>query len=55
MRISVRRGNLRRSMRSHSRVAKKLSAIALPQHSPTEPVDAMIPVSRQRFSSSYDA
>ena len=35
--------------------AKKLSAIALPQHSPTEPVDVTTPVSRQRFSSSYDA
>ena len=34
-------------MRSHSRVAKRLSAIALPRHSPAEPVDATILVSRQ--------
>ncbi len=37
-----------RSSSSHSRVAKKLSAIALSKQSPTEPIDSATPRSRQR-------
>ena len=41
-------------MSSHSRVAKKLSAIALSKQSPTEPMDGATPISRQRFPKAYD-
>jgi transposase InsO family protein len=38
----------RRSSNSHSRVAKKLSHIALSKQSPTEPIDGRTRASRQR-------
>ena len=37
--------NERRSMSSHSSVAKKLSAIALSKQSSTDPVEGMPPIS----------
>ena len=45
LRASAGVWNERRSMSSHSRVAKKLSAIALSKQSPAEPVEGMTPIS----------
>lgn len=39
----------RRSSSSHSRLAKKLSAMASSQASPTDPIDARTPMARQRW------
>src|SRR5450755_5093969 len=41
--------NRRRSSSSHSRVAKKLSHMALSKQSPTEPIEGRTPASRQRW------
>ena len=43
-----------RSSSSHSSVAKKLSAIALSQASPTEPIEGRTPASRQRLPKAMD-
>jgi hypothetical protein len=39
----------RLSMSSHSKVAKKLSAIALSYASPTVPIDGLTPISSHRL------
>jgi len=49
MHVCVRIWNERRSMSSHSSVAKKLSAIALSQQSPAGPVDVTTAASRHRL------
>jgi hypothetical protein len=46
--------NRQRSSSSHSRVAKKLSHIALSYASPTEPIEGRTPASRQRRPNSID-
>ena len=47
-RASALVGHELRSISSVSREAKKLSAMALSYASPTEPIDRLIPASRQR-------
>ena len=54
LRASAWVANRWRSRSSHSSVAKKLSAIALSWQSPTEPIEATTPRSRQRFANAYD-
>ena len=49
MRASAWVRNERRSMSSHSSVAKKLSAMALSKQSPADPVDGTTPISRHRL------
>ena len=46
--------NRRRASSSHSRVAKKLSHMALSYASPTEPIDGRTPASRQRWPNSIE-
>ena len=43
-----------RSRSSHSRVAKKLSHMALSYASPTEPIEGRTPASRQRWPNSIE-
>src|SRR6516164_6603481 len=43
-----------RSSSSHSRVAKKLSHIALSYASPTEPIEGRTPASRQRWPNAIE-
>src|ERR1700693_2724766 len=47
--------NRHRSSISHSRVAKKLSHMALSYASPTEPIEGRTPASRQRRPNSIEA
>ena len=49
MRASAWDSNVRRSMSSHSSVAKKLSAMALSKQSPADPVDVTTLISRHRL------
>ena len=49
MRASAWVRNERRSMSSHSSVAKKLSAMALSKQSPADPVEGITPISRHRL------
>src|SRR3954466_7416379 len=46
--------NRQRSSSSHSRVAKKLSHMALSYASPTEPIEGRTPASRQRRPNSNE-
>jgi hypothetical protein len=46
--------NRHRSSSSHSRVAKKLSHMALSYASPTEPIEGRTPASRQRRPNSIE-
>jgi hypothetical protein len=43
-----------RASNSHSRVAKKLSHMALSYASPTEPIEGRTPASRQRLPNSIE-
>ena len=52
MRASANVFQLRLSISSHSRLAKKLSAIALSYASPTLPIDGRTPISLQRLPNS---
>ena len=52
MRASAKDFQLRLSMSSHSRLAKKLSAMALSYASPTLPIDGRTPISLQRLPKS---
>jgi hypothetical protein len=52
MRALVNVFHLRRSISSHSRLAKKLSAMALSYVSPTAPIDGRTPISFQRLPKS---
>jgi len=48
MRACAKDFQIRRSMSSHSRLAKKLSAMALSQASPTLPIEGRTPICAER-------